>query len=252
MTATAQDYPGDGRIGTRKDVRSPLGEANEAARAVVRPEALSYHRLKPREVGPADVPLIGEAYRCWSDVWKQAFHELENTRELPSDDFTRQDEVGALFHGYQCIALSFFRWIDLSSPIDQDDSYFSVWPSGAREAACAQGSKICISSHFTIAAPWRRARGCSLKDVLAGLVVERFLVSDADAMVGTMRNDRGMNAMVYRSGFKPILENVIHHGVEVDLTAFFRNSCVRIPTSAVDEAIVQALRPHRDVARETA
>ena len=251
MTATVQDYPRDGRTDPTHGVRAHLGEANEAARAVVHLPALSYHGLDPRNVGPADVPLMGEAYRCWSDVWKQAFYELENSRELPSDDFTRQHEVGALFHGYECIALSFFRWIDLSSPIDQDDSYFAVWPSGARESACAQGSKICISSHFTIAAPWRRARGCSLKDVLAALVVERFLVSDADAMVGTMRNDRGMNAVVYRTGFQPILENVIHHGVEVDLTAFFRASCVRTPTSPVDEAIVQALRPQRHAAQVT-
>lgn len=213
-------------------------------RAVVRPEALTYHLLRPREVGPADVLLVGEAYRCWSDVWHDTFAQLENLSSVPSDDFTRQDEVGALFHGYECIGLSFYRWIDLSSRMHRDDSYFSVWPEETRDAACAEGARICVSSNFTIGAAWRRAEGCSLKDVLGALVVERFLVSDADTLVGTMRADRGMTRLTDRLGFKRLREKVIHHGVEVDLVAFFRSSCTRTPCSPLDEEIVQAIRPH--------
>jgi hypothetical protein len=209
----------------------------------VRPEALSYHLLRPRDVGAADVPLIGEAYRCWGEVWKQTFQELEDRTDLPSDDFTRQDEVGAIFHGYECVALTFFRWVDLSNPMHQDDSYFAVWPEDARAAACSDGSAICVSSNFTIAAPWRRASGCSLKDVLAALVVERFLISDADALVGTMRNDRRMNEVAYGVGLRPVLRDVIHHGVAVDLMVFHRRSCSRPPAGALDESIIQALRP---------
>jgi hypothetical protein len=213
------------------------------ARAVVQPELLSYHLLRPRDVGVAEVPLIGEAYRCWSEVWKEAFQELENRTDLPSDDFTRQDEVGAIFHGYECVALSFFRWVDLGSPLIQDDSYFSVWPQSARDAACTDGANICISSNFTLAAPWRRASGCSLKDLLAALVVERFLVSDAVALVGTMRNDRLMNALAYSVGLRPVVKNVIHHGVEVDLMVYHRSSCSRPPASPREESVIQALRP---------
>lgn len=251
MTATVHDYTNMGRGESRDGAATTEAPTRHqpsqiVPRAVIKADALSYHMLEPRSVGPADVPLIGEAYRCWSDVWKQAFFELESSRDLPSDDFTRQDEVGALFHGYECIALSFFRWVDSSSPVFRDDSYFSVWPAAARDAACAEGSKVCISSNFTVAAPWRRASGCGLKDVVVALLIERFLASDADALVGTVRNNRGMNSVVYRNGFKPIFENAVHHGVEVDLTAFYRSSCVRTPTSAVDEAIVQALRPRRE------
>jgi len=219
-----------------------LTNSDIVPRAVVRPGALSFPLLRPSDIGPADVPLVGEAYRCWAEVWKETFAELDDRSDLPSDDFTRQDEVGALFHEYECIALSFYRWIDLGSPIYRDDSYFAVWPEEVRDAACASGSRICVSSNFTISAPWRRAGGCSLKDVLGALVVERFLQSDAPTLVGTMRADRGMSKLTDRLGFRRLKEGVVHHGVDVDLVAFFRDQCVRKPNNEADEAIVQALR----------
>jgi hypothetical protein len=218
-------------------------ESEIVPRAVISAEALTYHLLRPSDVGPADVPLIGEAYRCWADVWQETFAQLENRSHVPSDDFTRQDEVGALFHGYECVALTFYRWIDLANPIYRDDSYFAVWPEEVRDAACVNGSRICISSNFTIGAPWRRATGCSLKDILGALVVERFLVSDADAVVGTMRTDRGMTRMTDRLGFRRLREGVVHHGVDVDLVAFYRNGCERPPFGETDESVIQALRP---------
>ncbi len=212
-------------------------------RAQIVPEALSYHLLRPTTAGPADLPLLGEAYRCWTEVWQETFAELDHRDNVPSDDFTRQHEVGALFHEYECIALTFYRWLDLSSPIYRDDSYFAVWPEEVLDAACAHGAKICVSSNFTIGAPWRRAAGCSLKDVLGALVVERFLLSEADTLVGTMRADRGMSKLTDRLGFRRLREGVIHHGVDVDLVAFYRSACSRAPNSVADEAIVEALRP---------
>ena len=210
---------------------------------VIEPDLLSYRLLRPRFVGPADVAVVGEAYRCWAEVWRETFAELDGVSDVRSDDFSRQDEVGALFHGYECIALSFFRWVDLSSPIVRDDSYFSVWSRDVCDAACAGGSRVCVSSNFTISAPWRRAEGCSLKDVLGALVVERFLISDADTLVGTMRADRGMTRLTDRLGFRRLKGGVTHHGVEVDLVAFFRDSCSRAPAPMLDESIIQDLRP---------
>jgi hypothetical protein len=247
MTVSQHAAPANETEATPKRTAS-----NVVPRAVIRPDLLSYHLLRPRDVGVAEVPLIGEAYRCWSEVWKETFRELENRSDLPSDDFTRQDEVGAIFHGYECIALSFFRWVDLSSPMSQDDSYFSVWPQGTRAAACADGSNVCISSNFTLAAAWRRASGCSLKDVLAALVVERFLASDAAALVGTMRNDRRMNDLAGSVGLRPVVKGVLHHGVEVDLMVYHRSSCSRPPAGPLEESIIQALRPARAGAKEPA
>jgi len=158
---------------------------------------------------------------------RETFQQLERRNDLPSDDFTRQKEVGALLHGYEWIALTFYRWVDLSRAIHRDDSCFSVWPEDTRDAACAAGSRICVSSSFTISAPWRRAEGCSLKDVLGALLVERFLLSDADALAGTMRADRGMSRLTDRLGARRLRGGVVHHGVEVNLVPFFRGSCAR-------------------------
>ena len=215
-------------------------EVVPATVVLIDPARLSYHILRPRATKSRT--WLVEAYRCWSEVWKRTFYELENRRELPSDDFTRQDEILALFSDDECIALCFCRWLNLSNPIHADDSYFSIWPRSAREEVRAEGARICVPSNFTIAMPWRRAQGCSLKDVMLALSIEHFRDSTADALVGTMRNDRGMNAVAYRNGFRPIVRDVVHHGVPVDLVVFSRKSSVRNPTNEVDEAIIVAMR----------
>ena len=212
-------------------------------RAVVRSEALSYHLLRPKDAGPADIPLLGEAYRCWSEVWNRTLDELDQVKHVPSDDFSRQDLIGAIFHDWECIGMTSFRWVDLANPIDKDDSYFSVWPRTCVKAVCAAGTRVCIGSNLTVAAPWRHAQGTSVKELLLTLAVDRFLRSDADAMAGTMRNDRGMDELGYRLGFQPLAHDVIHHGVTVDLVAFYRRTGRRPPLDTEGEALVQKLLP---------
>ena len=41
-----------------------------------------------QQAGPADLPLLAEAYRCWSTTWRQMLSEHTPTQHLPSDDFT--------------------------------------------------------------------------------------------------------------------------------------------------------------------
>jgi hypothetical protein len=224
-------------------VPESLDRRSAPARPVIQPDLLSFHRLSPRRAGVLDLPLLGSAYQCWSGVWRETFAELEGRTELCSDDFTRQEEISALFHGYECIALFFSRTVDLSSPIARDDSYFSVWPEAARQAACAHGSRVWVSSNITIHRDWRRPANCSLSRLICALIMERFLISDADVLVGTMRNDRRMNTVTYELGAKPLARDVIHHGVPVDLVAFYRNECVRTTLDRDTEALVQALRP---------
>ena len=214
-------------------------------RPVLQPELLGFHLLNPRIAGPTDVPLLGEAYRCWSDIWKQTFAELDGARGLPSDDFSRQDEIAALFHEWECIATASIRWVDLMNPVFRDDSYFSVWPVDAFDAAKAEGTKICIVSSFAVAIAWRRARGGPVRTLLGALLVERFLRSEADTIVATVRNDRGMNALCYHLGFRPLAREVVHHGVKVDLVAFHRKSSRRCTHSDAIEETVAALLPIR-------
>jgi hypothetical protein len=218
-------------------------------RAVLRSEALTYHLLRPQQAGPADIPLLGEAYRCWSEVWKQTLEELDHLNHVPSDDFTRQDVIGAIFHEWECIGMTSFRWVDLANPVYKDDSYFSAWPRPCENAVCAAGTRVCIGSNLTVAAPWRHANGGSVKEILLALAVDRFLRSDADVLAGTMRNDRGMNALGYRMGFEQLAHDVTHHGVSVDLVAFYRRTGTRGPLDADAEALVQKLLPTQVIPR---
>ena len=212
-------------------------------RPVVRPENLCFRRLHPRNFGPADMVPLSEAYRCWSEVWKSTLRELDGLPDVPSDEFTRQDEVCALFHGYECIGMTCFRWVDASVPMFRDDSYFKTWPSDAVETACAFGPRICILSNLTVAAPWRRAKGTSVMELLGALSVERFLASDGDTLVGTPRRDRGVNKLCYRLGFRPVVEEVTHHGVLIDLVAFYQRTSRRLSLSPQIEQLVTSLQP---------
>ncbi|HEX5657390.1 MAG TPA: hypothetical protein VFX59_09345 [Polyangiales bacterium] len=210
-----------------------------AERPRLDPALLSYRLLRPRRIGTADVPLIGEAYRVWSDVWSETFLELDGEAHVPSDQFTRQDEVGAIFYGYECVALSCFRWVDLTLPMSFGDSYFERWPESAREAAMRAGPQVCIGNQITVARPWRRVQGVSLAALVTAMCIERFFRSDADAILGTMRDDRGMDALTQALGAEPIGKAELH-GVPVTLVAVYRGS-QRQPLDARTEPLIQRL-----------
>ena len=203
------------------------------------PQQLSYHLIRPRQIGLADVGVVGEAYRCWSEVWSETLRELDGLTDVPSDEFTRQDEVGAIFHGYECIALSCFRWIDLSIPMYHDDTYFRVWPKDAIAAASQDGSRVCIGSHVTVSQAWRRVRGCSLRHVVTALTIDRAMASGSDAILGTMRDDRGMASLVHGLG-ATTLGHARLHNVPVTLIAVYR-SRARPPLDPQNENIVRTL-----------
>jgi hypothetical protein len=203
-----------------EQVRRAPRKREVATSPVLGLEALSYHRFSPRNLDSADIPLIDEAYRCWSEVWKATLSELDNLPDVPSDEFTRQDEVGALFHGNECIGLTCFRWVDASRALFQDDSYFKVWPKETILAVRELGLRLCILSNLTVAPHWRRATGGSVMEVLGGLSVDRFLGSDRNVVVATPRSDRGVNRLCYRLGFRALARDIIHHGVKIDLVAF--------------------------------
>jgi hypothetical protein len=202
---------------------------------------LSYSVLHSSRCSPPDMPLLIGAYRVWADVWRETFYKLDGAQSVPSDDFTRQDEIGALFHGAECIGLTAHRCIDVAHPLYKDDSYFAVWPSDALESAVTFGTRLFICSNLTVAPGWRGHRG-QVAELLCALAIERFLKTDADTLVGTPRRDRGVNWLCYRLGVRSLARGVIHHGVPIDLIAFFRKTCTRPPLPPRSEAIVKALQ----------
>ncbi len=185
------------------------------------------------------------AYQCWYDTWDATYRELMFDDPLFSDNFTRQDEIGTLFYGEDAVALIFYRWVDGFHMMHRQDSYFRAWPDSALEDLCREGSRVCVSSNFTVAKGMQKkfAAEFSVKDVIVAMGIERFLMKypHADVVAGTVRNTRGINKLIYNNGFSCLIHDVIVNGEPSDLAAFYRKSCTRTPTNERDEAMIQAL-----------
>lgn len=165
-------------------------------------------------------------YQCWRETWEHAFAELKVEAPFPSDSFTRQDYVGAVFQGDRCLALSFFRLMDASRAEFSKDSYFSNWEPSHREVLRSRGNKIIVCCQFTVHPSARgKSIGISAKDLLMGMITETFLNSDADAMTGAVRVDRGVNGAGERWGAYVIDRKVPCDFGEknTDLIGFFKD-----------------------------
>ena len=161
--------------------------------------------------------------------------ELDGVELASSDDFLRQDEIGALFHGTVCVGLSGYRWIDVGMPAAHDDSYFKAWPKKALDAVAGFGGLTCVGSNLVVAPEWRgRVEPMRIPHLLLELAVKRFIDSDAEIMVGTMRNDRRMNEIVYQLGATPLTKGVTLHHVPVDLVVFERQKLISRDLSFVE------------------
>jgi len=165
-----------------------------------------------------------EAYRLWKSTWSATLQELDGNGTVYSDDFSRQTQVGSLFHDGRCVALGFFHLVDFRLTTARDDSYFKVWSDQAIDQLVSQGKNVMVGSNITVDPQMRGdlGQGVFLKNLLTGLMTKAFLESGADVMAGTMRKNKGMHDSAYQFGASPLLSGVIHHGVEVDLVAFYR------------------------------
>jgi len=185
---------------------------------------------------------LDDAFSCWRAVWGQTLLELDGAARVFSDDFARQHELGSLFYAGRCVGLSGYRWVDLTRTANREDSYFKVWPESLLGHIAARSALVCVGSNLTVLPHWRGANaGYSVKEILMTLAVKRFLASNADVMVGTMRNDRGMNGLVYRLGARPVLQSIAHHGVQVDLVTFDRFALGPIEPQPTVDVLTQRL-----------
>lgn len=185
----------------------------------------SYHLMCPRSVDAAERERMVRAHLCWRDTWGAMLWDLDGEELRFSDDFSRQDEIGALFNGNECVGLSGYRYVDLSLPWQRVDSYFQPWPPELVEQIAAATPRVCIGSNLVVAPSWRGSlTPMRVSEMLLALAVQRYAESDAQIMLGTMRNDRRMNHVSYRMGARPLRTNVMHHHVAVDLVMFTRNT----------------------------
>lgn len=212
---------------------------------------LRYELLELRSSDPVVQQRLEAAYGCWHSVWSETYRELDGLQWLAGDHFTRQDEVGAIFCGDACVGLTTYRFVDFTRPWIHGDSYFQIWPETAMHALALEGNRICIGSHLTILPRWRgRIVGVSLKRVLLGLAVKRFLASDADTMSGILRNDRGMNDVGYELGATAFSRQLTLHGVAVDVVGFYRSRAKSLNPDDDGQAVERLWRECRKEVRD--
>jgi hypothetical protein len=185
----------------------------------------SYHLFQPRAMGTSERGPAVAAYACWQETWGAMLRDLDGDELRFADDFSRQDEIGALFRDDEFVGLSAYRFVDLSLPWQRRDSYFRAWPESMLEQIAAASPRVCVGSNLVVAPLWRGAIApMRVSEMLLALAVQRYAESDAQVMLGTMRNDRRMNDLSYNMGAVALKTNVIHHNVAVDLVMFTRNT----------------------------
>src|SRR5262249_55433586 len=116
------------------------------------------------------------AYTHWSSVWDKTFKELDRRKiQLFSDDFTRQDEIFAIFHEPRCVAMVCHRFVDLSLESSRRDSYFKVWTPEAMEGLVKHGTRIMIGNQISVDPEYRGlVNGLSLKTLVTAFTMMRI------------------------------------------------------------------------------
>lgn len=172
--------------------------------------------------------MYESAFETWRTVWEEAALEIENfPKKVYSNDFTRQDEILAVFHNNECTSLGFWTELDMTLNTSQADQYFQSWDQESLGQLTKYGSQIGKYSYFTVAKPyrtWSRQMGISLTDLQVALFGYRLLESQCSAMTGTTRNNRKINLVCERGGAQVIRRDVMQYGSEVDLMAWYRHT----------------------------
>jgi len=175
-----------------------------------------------REVEPKVIPYVAEGFKHWVSVWNQRFTEAGGRPLLVGDNFTRQDDIFAIFHNDKCIAMICSRFCNLSYPNIKADSYFLQWPEIAFQKLRADGDFAAIGSQISVDPDYRGLiEGQSLKNVITILSMNYLFQSGVNVVTGTMRADKNMHSMCYKLGAQKLAENIVMHAGPVELIGFY-------------------------------
>jgi hypothetical protein len=183
-----------------------------------------------------------QAYLCWRQTWEHAFKlEMNHHEVFFSDNFTRQDEVLALFYKGECVGLTFFRGVNFAEKGTCQDSYFEYWPETSVHALCKHGKRIYVISQFTIHMDYRKNYfDLSLRDLLVGLCYERFVNTDYDAGATAVRVQKHMEQAVSKVGATTLASNMPYDfDQKVDLISYFHDKIHESTVPGIAELVNQ-------------
>lgn len=168
--------------------------------------------------------LYERCFSLWKEVWLPTLKELDGIQTLYSDGFTRQDFICALEVQGQLVGLCCFKRMNLKLVTHREDSWFAPWPQPILRELAAEYANALVPSWLTVSADFRRSagyQGINVALILSELIGLNCLELNMDIAFGTPRKDRSVNRLVSQAGAQCLLSDVIHHGVPVDLVAFY-------------------------------
>lgn len=164
------------------------------------------------------------AYRCWKNVWREAFLEEMNLKEkLYSDNFIRQSHVAVLFLGDEPFALTTLNEMNLDKIIYRDDSFFRTWSPEALTDLRSHSRNILACCNVTLNFQFRKkSQGISGKDLMLAMLVQYLKHNPFDSIVAAVRIEKGMDKASYRTGAIALSRNVPYSipGQRVDLVCW--------------------------------
>lgn len=178
--------------------------------------------INGHEVEPSLLPDYQRVYDHWNSVWSATFQEVESQKKFFADNFTRQDEIVALFDGDICIAAMCHRLMDIRMQPFQKDSYFEPWPAADYAELGAYGDKVVIANQFSVDPNYRRTTSNDMRtsELIAYLSFSHLARLPVSGITGTTRNARSANA-VFEKYPHTKLADVVYHGEETSLYAFY-------------------------------
>ena len=104
-------------------------------------------------------PYYKAAYLFWRAMLKEGLHSeglVKEADELNSDRFLLQDEIVCLFDQGMPVGLIAFDWMNLTCPVNRDQSYLSQFPECMiNQLFDAAISIIMIMGHLSVHPDWR-------------------------------------------------------------------------------------------------
>lgn len=179
---------------------------------------------------PEFIPSYREVYSHWKKIWQTTFQELDGQSEIDSDNFSRQDEILALFHKDRCIAVACHRYADLLLPSLMDDTYFSSWPEEIKTKIQQMQGRIAIGNQISIDPAFRKLPdGTAMKDVLLWFSLNHLKAQEINFVLGAVREDKSLDKLFAKYGAQILKQNVHLHNVPVTLVCFQRDEIALQP-----------------------
>ncbi|AGH96006.1 hypothetical protein [Pseudobdellovibrio exovorus] len=175
----------------------------------------------------ASTALYNSAYQLWHSVWSKTLTDLDGLTHLYSDQFTRNDFMVAIAHNQEVIALCCFKKMDLQLNASLNDSWFKPWPPSFLQQLSVSFKKALVPSWLSIHPKCRRSTGFTTLNfglILSELIAIMTLHTQSELAFGTPRKDRSVHLLIQKAGGTTVFEDVLHHGVLIDLVCFFSSN----------------------------